>query len=79
MNQPDLGLKVSELRLQKNLTQEQLAEKAGVDRKTISRIENGDQGIRLRTINAVLSALGIELCAKCEQYEDYCSIVYSDE
>jgi len=39
MNQPYLGLKVSELRQQKGLTQEQLAEKCEVSTRTIQRIE----------------------------------------
>ena len=35
MNQPQLGLKVSELRQQKGLTQEQLAERCEVSIRTI--------------------------------------------
>lgn len=37
MNQPDLGLKVSELRQEKNLTQEQLASYCEVSARTIQR------------------------------------------
>ena len=37
MNQPDLSLKVSELRQQKNLTQEQLAGYCEVSARTIQR------------------------------------------
>jgi len=42
MNQPDLGLKVIELRQQKGLTQEQLAELCEVSARTIQRIESGE-------------------------------------
>ncbi len=42
MNQPDLGLKVSELRQQKGLTQERLAELCEVSPRTIQRIESGE-------------------------------------
>ena len=42
MNQPDLGLKVAELRQQKGLTQEQLAELCEVSARTIQRIESGE-------------------------------------
>jgi transcriptional regulator with XRE-family HTH domain len=35
MNQPDLGLKISELRQQKNITQEKLAEYCEVSTRTI--------------------------------------------
>ena len=42
MKQPDLGLKVSEVRKEKGLTQEQLAEYCEVTPRTIQRIENGE-------------------------------------
>jgi uncharacterized Tic20 family protein len=50
MNQPDLGLKISELRRLKNLTQEQLAEKCEVSTRTIQRIESGEVDPRAYTI-----------------------------
>ena len=42
MKQPDLGLKVSELRKEKGFTQEQLAEDCEVTPRTIQRIESGE-------------------------------------
>jgi len=57
MNQPDLGLKVSELRLQKNLTQEQLAEKCEVSTRTIQRIESGEVDPRSYTMHCLSEAL----------------------
>ena len=41
MNQEKIGKFISELRKEKNMTQEQLAEKLGVTDKSISRWENG--------------------------------------
>ncbi|MDE6292522.1 MAG: helix-turn-helix domain-containing protein, partial [Bacilli bacterium] len=41
MNQEKIGKLIVELRREKNLTQEQLAEKIGVTDKSISRWENG--------------------------------------
>lgn len=41
MNQDKIGKFIAELRKEKNLTQEQLAEKLGVTSKSISRWENG--------------------------------------
>ena len=41
MNQVKIGMYISEKRREKNLTQEQLAEKLGVSNKTISKWENG--------------------------------------
>jgi len=54
---------VEELRLKKDLTQTQLAKKAGVSQPMIARIEKGDQDRvpTLSTINKILNALGHEL------------------
>ena len=51
MNQPDLGLKIAELRQQKGLTQEKLAEYCEVSTRTIQRIENGEVEPRSFTRN----------------------------
>lgn len=51
MNQPELGIKVSELRQQLGLTQEQLAEECDVSARTIQRIESGDVEPRAFTRN----------------------------
>ena len=57
MNQPDLGLKVSELRQQKGLTQEQLAEHCEVSPRTIQRIESGEVDPRAYTLHCLGEAL----------------------
>ncbi len=57
MNQPDLGLKVSELRQLKNLTQEQLAEKCEVSTRTIQRIESGEVDPRAFTVQRLSEIL----------------------
>jgi uncharacterized Tic20 family protein len=57
MNQPDLGLKVTELRQQKGLTQEQLAERCEVSPRTIQRIESGEVDPRAYTIHCLGEAL----------------------
>src|SRR5512136_2680392 len=57
MNQPELGLKVAELRQQKGLTQEQLAECCEVSPRTIQRIESGEvdpRSFTLRCLGEVL-------------------------
>ena len=67
MNQPDLGLKVVELRQQKGLTQEQLAEQCEVSARTIQRIESGEVDPRAYTLQCLSKALefdfGIESTA----------------
>jgi uncharacterized Tic20 family protein/DNA-binding Xre family transcriptional regulator len=57
MNQPDLGLKVSELRQQKGLTQEQLAERCEISPRTIQRIESGEVDPRAYTLHCLSTAL----------------------
>ncbi len=57
MNQPDLGLKVSELRQQKGLTQERLAELCEVSPRTIQRIESGEVDPRAFTLHCLGEAL----------------------
>ena len=63
MNQPDLGLKVTELRQQKKLTQEQLAEKCEVSTRTIQRIENGEVDPRSYTLHCLSQALDFDFGA----------------
>ena len=38
----DLGGRLARMRLEKNLTQAQLAERAGVSKRTVERLERGD-------------------------------------
>ena len=57
MNQPDLGLKVTELRQQKGFTQEQLAEKCEVSPRTVQRIESGEVDPRAYTLQCLSTAL----------------------
>jgi uncharacterized Tic20 family protein len=61
MNQPDLGLKVAELREQKGLTQEKLAECCEVSARTIQRIENGEVEPRPFTRNSLSNILEFDL------------------
>jgi uncharacterized Tic20 family protein len=57
MNQPDLGLKIAELRQQKGLTQEKLAEYCEVSTRTIQRIEGGEVEPRSFTRNSLSNIL----------------------
>ena len=57
MNQPDLGLKITELRQQKGFTQEKLAEYCEVSARTIQRIESGEVEPRAFTRNSLSNIL----------------------
>ncbi|HXQ37240.1 MAG TPA: helix-turn-helix domain-containing protein [Anaerolineales bacterium] len=61
MNQPDLGLKITELRQQKGLTQEKLAEYCDVSTRTIQRIESGEVEPRSFTRNSLSNILDFDL------------------
>lgn len=64
MNQPQLGLKVAELRQEKGLTQEQLAEKCEVSARTIQRIESGEVDPRAYTLHCLGEALEFDFGAE---------------
>jgi HTH-type transcriptional regulator / antitoxin HipB len=51
------GLLVKRLRERKNLTQDELAMRLGMDKSYISRIENNQKQVRLDTFLKVLKAL----------------------
>lgn len=57
MNQPDIGLKVTELRHEKGLTQEQLADRCEISVRTIQRIESGEVDPRTHTLNMLSKIL----------------------
>lgn len=53
-----LAFKFRELRKKQHLTQAQLAEKLGMGKGQISKIENGKFNLTLSTINKIAAALG---------------------
>ncbi len=55
------GLRLRELRKSKKLTQEGLAEKAGLHWKFISLIETGKTDVTLTTISRLAGALGMDI------------------
>lgn len=61
MKQPDLGLKVAELRKEKGFTQEKLAEFCEVTPRTIQRIESGEVEPRAFTRNSLSNILEFDL------------------
>lgn len=60
MKQPELGLKVAELRQQKGLTQEKLAEMCEISSRTIQRIESGEVDPRAYTLQCLNDALDFD-------------------
>ena len=54
-----IGLRIMALRKLAGLTQEQLSERAGLQRSHVSRIEAGKYAVTLETIQAIAEALGM--------------------
>jgi ribosome-binding protein aMBF1 (putative translation factor) len=49
-----LGAMIQEARLEKGLTQEQLAEKCGTNKAYISRVENDIKDVRISTLQKII-------------------------
>jgi transcriptional regulator with XRE-family HTH domain len=64
MQQPELGRRLTALRKERNLTQEELVEKSHVSVRTIQRVEAGEVLPRMSTVKILLEALG-------ESYETF--------
>lgn len=56
-----IGARIRDIRLAANLTQEKLAELAGIDRQAVNRIEQGHASPILDTLIRITGALGVRL------------------
>lgn len=56
-----IGARIRETRLRANLTQEKLAELAGLDRLAVNRIENGHQAALIDSLIRIADALDTPL------------------
>lgn len=54
------GKKIKEKRLQQGLTQEQLAERAGISPKSLSQVELGNNFISAENLEQICNALNIQ-------------------
>jgi len=61
MKQPELGIKISEIRSQRSITQKELSEACKIDIRTIQRIESGDVTPRISTLKLIANALSSNL------------------
>jgi transcriptional regulator with XRE-family HTH domain len=61
MKQPELGKKITELRKDKGLTQEELVDKCNISVRTLQRIEAGEVTPRSYTVKTILAALEYDL------------------
>ena len=57
----EIGQKIKQLRIEKNITQQKLALLSGISRVTLGKIEKGELGVvSLKTVDIILSSLGYE-------------------
>ncbi len=56
----DLGERIRLARLRRNMSAQNLAERAGISRQTVSNLENGSSSVSLATFIQVLFILGLE-------------------
>ncbi|MBP6024405.1 helix-turn-helix domain-containing protein [Ferruginibacter sp.] len=56
-----VGNNIKKLRELKNFTQDYLAEKTGVARETIGKIEKGEPGVKLETIFKIATVLEVSI------------------
>lgn len=61
MKQPELGKKITELRKEKGMTQEDVVIECNINVRTLQRIEAGEVTPRSYTIKAILDVLGYNL------------------
>ncbi len=55
-----LGENIKMARLRRDLSAEQVAERAGIGRATLTRLEQGKEGVSINVYIKVLSVLGLE-------------------
>ena len=57
----EIGNKIKELRLKKNLSQKELSNLCNIPQGKISKIENGAMNITLSTLETIFNALGYKI------------------
>ncbi len=77
MKQPELGKKISELRKEKGLTQEELVDKCNISVRTLQRIEAGEVTPRSYTVKTILAALDYDL-ARISDDDDKKKLGFAD-
>jgi len=59
----ELGKRIREIRKKKEMTQEDLAYKAGLDYSYINQIENGKRNPSMEAVEKIAKALGVKVQA----------------
>lgn len=66
-----IGMRIQKYRIQRNLTQDQVAERAGISQKHLSRIEQGYHNPRFDMIIQIADALNVPTDAFARDLSDH--------
>lgn len=69
-----LGAALRRHRNEVGLTQNELAQRAGIQQRTVSMVEKGVEGVRLSSIIAILRALDLELLVQARSKGSHADI-----
>ena len=75
----DIGLKLKELRIQKSLTQEELADRAELSKGFISQLERNLTSPSISTLTDILQCLGTDLKEFFNEEEEDSQIVFTKD
>ena len=79
LEEATVGEKIAFYRFKADLTQEELAERLNIDRKTILRYENGTMKLNLRIINEIAEQLKIPPTFLYDDYFSFLAYPYSEK
>lgn len=65
-----VGVEIVAARRMKDMSQEDLATRAGIGVRTLSRYEHGDRDLKLKVLWAITGALGVETFAVLSAAQD---------
>jgi transcriptional regulator with XRE-family HTH domain len=66
----NLGLAIRQIREDRNLSQERLAEMAGLHRTYVSSVERGHRNVSIENIHKIAKALGVSMTEVIQLCED---------
>jgi len=69
-NWSSLGAVVRSARTERGLTQQALADKAGVSRAWLAKVESGHRGAEFEQIMRTLTTLGVSLMARTDERDE---------
>jgi len=65
-----IGKAIRQVREDRQLSQDQLASKAGLDRSYVSSIENGKRNVSIQNLSKIANSLGVSLTEIVQLAED---------